>query len=858
MPLMQSLPMLNDLSEADLKLALAYASPTERVLINKILDELKQRELRERAQNDFMAFVEYIWPEFINGRHHRRMAKLFCDVASGREKRVIINLGPRHALTTDTIIPTTEGMKTMAELQPGDFVFGSDGCPTLVIGKSEVFENRQLYKVTTDDGFSLTVDGEHLWTVSVHRGERKYFDYTTEQLWERQNGAMFRATRKTKEIKRQNVPLIDPSKVRLPMLPPMAPLERPEANLLVDPYVLGVWLGDGSKNNGVITCCDADATVIRKEIEHRGYITTDQNTKYTFGVLGLKVKLRDIGVLSNKHIPDVYMDASEAQRRDLLKGLMDTDGCVSKKGQCYWMQSDKALIDQVRVLLASLGIKNSVCESEAKIGDKTYGPTWRISFYANDIAVLPRKEERTLKGNRTFGRYIKVEKLGVIGNTQCIKVNRKDGLFIAGEGHIITHNTKSEFTSYLLPAWLLGKFPNKKIMQVSNTSELAEGFGRKVRNLVGSERYREIFPDVELRQDSKAAGRWNTNKNGEYFATGVGGALAGRGADMCIVDDPHTEAEALAARTNPAIYDKTYDWYTSGPRQRLQPGGSILICMTRWHASDLTGQILEAAQKSDKMDQWRLVQFPAILPSGKPLWPEFWSLEELEAVKAEIPNSKWQAQYQQEPTSEEGALIKREWWQEWTRDNPPNNIEFTLMSWDTAFEKHNNADYSAMTVWGVFDHEDENGNMQPNIILLDAVKKRVEFPELKEWVLEAYKEWEPDGVIIEKRASGASLIQELRRMGIPVQEFTPTKGNDKISRVNSVADIFASGYVWAPQTRWAEEVIDDVASFPAGKHDDIVDTVSMALIRFRQGGFVGTKRDEPEEEQYFRRKVTYY
>ena len=419
-------------------------------------------------------------------------------------------------------------------------------------------------------------------------------------------------------------------------------------------------------------------------------------------------------------------------------------------------------------------------------------------------------------------------------------------------------HTKSEFASYLLPAWFLGNYPQKQIMQASHTADLAVNFGRKVRNLVGSERYREIFPDVELRQDSKAAGRWNTNKNGEYFATGVGGALAGRGADMCIVDDPHTEAEALAARTNPAIYDKTYDWYTSGPRQRLQPGGSILICMTRWHSRDLTGQILEAAQKSDKMDQWRLVQFPAILPSGKPLWPEFWSLEELEAVKAEIPNSKWQAQYQQEPTSEEGALIKREWWREWTRDNPPNNIEFTLMSWDTAFEKHNNADYSAMTVWGVFDYEDENGNMQPNIILLDAVKKRVEFPELKEWVLEPYKEWEPDGVIIEKRASGASLIQELRRMGIPVQEFTPTKGNDKISRVNSVADIFASGYVWAPQTRWAEEVIDDVASFPAGKHDDIVDTVSMALIRFRQGGFVGTKRDEPEEEQYFRRKVTYY
>lgn len=425
--------------------------------------------------------------------------------------------------------------------------------------------------------------------------------------------------------------------------------------------------------------------------------------------------------------------------------------------------------------------------------------------------------------------------------------------------NLAPRHTKSELSSYLLPAWLLGKYPKKKIMQVSNTSELAEGFGRKVRNLVGSEEYREIFPDVDLRQDSKAAGRWNTNHGGEYFATGVGGALAGRGADIAIIDDPHTEAEAIAAQTNPAVYDKVYEWYTSGPRQRLQPGGAIIVVMTRWHMRDLTGQIIKASMRSDNMDQWDLIEFPAILPSGNPLWPEYWSLEELQAVKDEIPNAKWQAQYQQQPTSEEGALIKREWWQTWEKQDPPSNIEYVLMSWDTAFEKHNNADFSAMTVWGVFYKDNaDDGTRQTNIILLDAVKKRVEFPELKQWAIEAYREWSPDGVIIEKRASGAPLIYELRRMGIPVQEYTPTKGNDKISRLNSIADIFASGFVWAPDTRWAEEVIDEVASFPSGEHDDLVDTVSQALMRFRQGGFVKTLSDEEYETQPLRKRRPYY
>lgn len=716
-------------------------------------------------------------------------------------------------------------------------------------------------------------------------------------------------------------------------------------------------------------------------------------------------------------------------------------------------------------------------------------------------------------------------------------------------------HTKSEFASFLLPAWFLGKFPGKKIIQTSHTAELAVGFGRKVRNLVDQENYHQIFPELALQADSKAAGRWNTSKGGDYFAIGVGGAVTGKGADLLIIDDPHSEQEAQTAETSPEVYDKVYEWYTSGPRQRLQPGGAIVIVMcmtgdtgvlrpdgsetplrdirpgdevatyengaittakvrnhrssgvdsvftiqtqsgkilraneehpflvehngarkwarvrdllpgmqlvattaapdpqgqrpnrdyatpvrpqrhttrniptprtalwagmektkgkvvqlaaatspltatqcaystttkltglpgnirnpplthaktalnpatasllttitswlqrsmgcarsaasrlikkilgltgakssvsitattlarsvdsfattvisrlgmgkprktytaplntykntpdrivsiipsgeeevfdievertenfiangvvshnTRWSKRDLTGQVMKAALQRGG-EEWELIEFPAILPSGNPLWPEFWSLEELTALKEELPNSKWMAQYQQNPTSDSAAIVKREWWKIWEGDKPPQ-CQFILMSWDTAFEKTQRADYSAMTTWGVFYQADETGKEQANIILLNAYRERMEFPRLKKVFMEQYKEWKPDGVIIEKKASGAPLIYELRSMGVPVQEFTPSKGNDKISRLNAVSDLFASGVVWAPNAAWAEEVINEVAEFPSGEFDDYVDSTSMALARFRRGGYIRAELDEPDEEKRFKSK----
>ena len=410
-------------------------------------------------------------------------------------------------------------------------------------------------------------------------------------------------------------------------------------------------------------------------------------------------------------------------------------------------------------------------------------------------------------------------------------------------------HTKSEFASYLLPSWMVGRRPNLKIIQTTHTTELAIRFGRKAKTLMDSAEYKRVF-ETRLREDSQAAGKWETEQGGEYYAAGVGSAITGRGADLLIIDDPHSEQDAM----NPEALERAYEWYTSGPRQRLQPGGAIVLVMTRWSTKDLTSKLINS-QKSLKADKWEVVEFPAILPSGKPVWPEYWKKDELEGVKASISIGKWNAQWMQNPTAEEGSILKREWWQLWDKPYIPPLVH-TIQSYDTAFSKKETADYSAITTWGVF-HPNEDPTSAPQLILLDAVKERLEFPELRKEALEQYKYWKPDTVIIEGKASGMPLTYELRKIGIPVINFTPSKGQDKHSRVNAVSPMFESGMIWAPDEDFADEVIEECASFPYGDNDDLVDSTTQALMRFRQGGFVKLP-DDYEEDTLPQKDREYY
>ena len=411
-------------------------------------------------------------------------------------------------------------------------------------------------------------------------------------------------------------------------------------------------------------------------------------------------------------------------------------------------------------------------------------------------------------------------------------------------------HSKSEFASFLMPAWFLGRNPKLKIIQATHNTELAVRFGRKVRDLIDDPAYKEIFPDTNLKEDNKGAGKWGTTAGAEYFAAGVGAAITGRGADLLIIDDPHSEQDALSE----SAFDNAYEWYTSGPRQRLQPGGTIILVMTRWGKKDLTGRLL-AQQGSDVMsDQWEVVEFPAILPSDKPLWPEFWDKDALLGIKASLPVGKWNAQWQQNPTASESAIIKREWWQEWEKEEIPP-VKYILQSYDTAFSKKETADYSAITTWGVFTPEEGGSD---HIILMDAQRGRWNFPELKQKAFEEHEYWQPDMVLVEAKATGTPLIDELRLRGIPALGFSPGKGRDKVTRMHMVAPLFEAGVVWAPKDKkFADEVIEEVVSFPNGDHDDFCDSMTLALMRFRQGGFISL-HGEGEDENEYRRKREYY
>lgn len=423
---------------------------------------------------------------------------------------------------------------------------------------------------------------------------------------------------------------------------------------------------------------------------------------------------------------------------------------------------------------------------------------------------------------------------------------------------------KSEFSSYLFPAYFLGKFPHKKVIMGTHTASLSEDFGRRIKNLIATDVYTPIFPKTSVSEDQKAAGKWSTTAGGQYYAVGVGGSIAGRGADLFVIDDPHSEQDIKAGTRTP--FDAAWNWFQTGPLQRLMPGGAIIVIMTRWSEIDLTGMLIKHQIKNPDADKWEIVELPAILnentPEEKSLWAEQWPLEELQAKRAGMDPRFWQAQYMQNPTSEVAAVIKRDLWRIWEPEKPPK-CEYIIQSWDTAHETKTSSDYSACTTWGVWFNEEDNDNA--HIILLDAIKGRWAFPDLKKRALEYYQEWEPDACLIEKKAAGAPLIQELRAMGIPIGEFSPSRGkanqsNDKRVRLNAVSDLFSSGRVWAPDTRWAREVIEEVAAFPAGEHDDYVDTCTQALMRMRQGGFIRLPSDEPEEIREFRssRRVAYY
>lgn len=465
----------------------------------------------------------------------------------------------------------------------------------------------------------------------------------------------------------------------------------------------------------------------------------------------------------------------------------------------------------------------------------------------NDFLAFIAAIDRTYK----FGTHLK--RLGSL--LMDVEQNVKNRIAVS----MAPRMGKSQMISIYYPAWYLGRHPDHKVIVASHTADLAVVMARKVRNLIQSAEYQRIFPNTRIASDAKAAAQWNTTQGGEYFAIGVGGALAGRGAHLIIADDPLSEQDIKAGNTN--SLDTAYEWFSAGLRTRLMPDGKICVLHTRWHQRDLIGRLLKDSAMNEGGDSYEAFEFPAILNEGTPdeksIWPEQWTLESLQQTRASMHHIMWQwyAQYQQNPTAAEAAIIKRDWIKWWTREDPPT-VDFIVQSFDTALTTKSRSDFSVCHTWGVWHNEDDGTQ---NVILLNKVKGKYEFPELKKMAHEQFEEWQPDSVIVEAKASGQPLIDEMRRSGIFVQDFSPGKGQDKIARLNAVADMFASGHVWFPETAWASQTVEEILAFPAGEHDDEVDTMTLALQRIRKGGLLRLTTDHEDNEGFQRaRRAAYY
>lgn len=394
----------------------------------------------------------------------------------------------------------------------------------------------------------------------------------------------------------------------------------------------------------------------------------------------------------------------------------------------------------------------------------------------------------------------------------------------------------------LFVAWSLGKHPTWRVMWISHTGNKAEECSRMIRDLLRTPEYLEIFPNVRIRDDVSGVTEWMLTTGGSFLPKGAGASIAGKRFNLGILDDPLSEQTAKSDIER----NKINAWYYPGFRSRKLPDSRIILVNTRWHVNDLSGFLLEKAEKNGRVDQWELISIPAILddraaeylmlPVGGSYWPEYITLEDLESTRAGSTNEDWAALYLQSPTGETGNLYNKDDFSDWDEDEPPECIEI-IQVLDTAFKAKAKNDYSVVQTWGIFyiPMVSDKGEKydEPNVILLNMVMDRWTYPQLRAVATEQYRRFKPDRAIIEDAASGQSLLQDLKLNGFRVFPFQPDR--DKVARAHAASGIIERGRVWLPsKKKYTAELMKQVLEFPKGKHDDAVDAMNMALLYFRR------------------------
>ena len=430
--------------------------------------------------------------------------------------------------------------------------------------------------------------------------------------------------------------------------------------------------------------------------------------------------------------------------------------------------------------------------------------------------------------------------------------------------NIPPRHMKSISVAVALPAWAWTIQPDKKFLYASYAGSLSIRDSVKCRRLIDSPWYKNHFGNTfRLTSDQNQKQRFENDKTGQRIATSVDGALTGEGVDIIVIDDPHNVREAESS----TVREGVLEWWDQAMQTRLNDPktGAFIIIMQRVHETDLTGHILR-----NEYDDWDHLCLPARYEVGHPtppksklnftdprtedgelLWPERIDDKTLSSLEKSLGSYASAGQLQQRPMPKGGGILKSEWWVPWEKKELPE-IEYVLQSWDTAFSTKEKTSYSARTTWGVFR---EKGMMCA--LVLEMWYDRVSYPDLRKLAQEAYNDWEPDAVLIEKKASGQSLLQDLRMAGIPVLEYMPDR--DKEARAHAPSALLEDGRIYFPfDKKWAKNLIDICAAFPATDNDDIVDTCTQAWLRLRKGWFVTHSKDYEDDDHEEKRRITLY
>ena len=725
------------------------------------------------------------------------------SISRGELKRLIINVPPgtMKAMSVETPILTTWGWKRHGDVAPGDFVYAPDGQPRRVQAVT-VHKEEPVCRVEFDERTVLIAGDGHEWDVLRDEGE----------------------TPRVRRHVRVETPGIRTG-ARPDCIPVTAPISSPPRTLLIDPYVLGAWLGDGSTTSGHIYTSDLDLHNLQDWGNVKKMPRAPTHTQDFFRVLvpGLQTKLRVLGLLGNKHIPTDYLESSIEQRLSLLQGLMDTDGTCSKHGSCVFTNKNPALSEGVRALAVSLGLKPSTTSRMTNLNGKEYGPHYTVTFTACGLRVfqLERKQARvtagTLRGKR---RYVKsVEPCGQ-ALVNCIQV--EGGQYLVGKALVPTHN--SLLVSVFWPAWEWASNPGLRILTASYGDRVAERDNVKMRDIILSPWYQRQY-NVQLRMDQSAKQKFYTYAGGWRICTTTSGAGTGEHPDRLIIDDPHKADDAKSK----IKLESVSDWYSRTISTRgASRGTAIILIMQRLAMADLSAFL-------EKAGGWKHLVFPMRYEparghyldpretKGELLWSELFPNEILKPIERLLGPYGTAGQMQQRPTPEGGGLFKRDWLPIITRaELPPREDMVLCRGWDTAGSE-GEGDHTVGVLMGFHDE---------NYYVLDVRRGQWGPMKVDRQMKEAARLDGKTCRIREEREPGSSgkAVCERRRIDLAGYDYDDvTVNKDKETRARPLRSQCEGGHVFLLEGSWNEPYIQEMIVFDRGLFDDQVDGSSVAF-----------------------------